>query len=143
MGPARANGFEHRSVPFRRWSELDIDGRGRRADGRRCPYVGIATTSHNTAATTQAVVDSSTVTTAAPAPPPQNQSPTVALTAPANGASYTAPASVALTASAADSDGSIARVEFYAGDDPPQLGCERAVQLHLVVSAGRDVVLPR
>ncbi|WPV67923.1 glycosyl hydrolase family 18 protein [Chitinophaga sp. LS1] len=44
-----------------------------------------------------------------------NKAPTVSLTAPASGASYTAPASVSITASAADADGSIAKVEFYNG----------------------------
>ena len=49
--------------------------------------------------------------TAAPAP---NVAPVVALTAPAGGARFTAPATIALAADASDSDG-IARVEFYAG----------------------------
>jgi acid phosphatase type 7 len=44
-----------------------------------------------------------------------NVAPTVSLTAPANGASFTAPASIVLAASAADSDGTIARVEFFNG----------------------------
>jgi beta-glucanase (GH16 family) len=44
-----------------------------------------------------------------------NAAPTVSLTSPAAGASYTAPASLTLTASAADSDGSVAKVEFYQG----------------------------
>ena len=44
-----------------------------------------------------------------------NNSPSVAITAPANNASYTAPASISITASASDSDGSIAKVEFYNG----------------------------
>ncbi|KAB8314751.1 chitinase [Tolypothrix campylonemoides VB511288] len=44
-----------------------------------------------------------------------NQAPTVALTSPANGASFTAGATVALAASAADADGSVARVEFFRG----------------------------
>jgi acid phosphatase type 7 len=44
-----------------------------------------------------------------------NAAPTVSLTAPGNGSSYTAPASIALSASAADSDGSVARVEFFNG----------------------------
>lgn len=43
-----------------------------------------------------------------------NRPPTVSLTAPASGTIYTAPASITLTANAADRDG-IARVEFYAG----------------------------
>lgn len=41
--------------------------------------------------------------------------PTVALTAPAEGDTYTAPATVNLTADAADSDGAVTRVEFFAG----------------------------
>ncbi|MHB8915904.1 MAG: S8 family peptidase, partial [Thiobacillus sp.] len=44
-----------------------------------------------------------------------NQPPTVALTSPANNASFTAPATIALTATASDADGTIAKVEFYQG----------------------------
>lgn len=44
-----------------------------------------------------------------------NVAPTVAITAPADNASMTAPASFTITANAADTDGSIARVEFYQG----------------------------
>ena len=76
-------------------------------------YVGIATTSHNTAATTKAVLDTFKISSALP--PASNTAPTVSLTAPASGATYAAPASVPLTATATDSDGSIARVEFYSG----------------------------
>jgi hypothetical protein len=46
---------------------------------------------------------------------PPNQAPTVALTAPTAGTSVTWGQSVTLTATAADSDGTVARVEFYAG----------------------------
>ncbi|MDP5172660.1 MAG: Ig-like domain-containing protein, partial [Bacteroidia bacterium] len=42
--------------------------------------------------------------------------PTVSLTAPANNATYTVGANVSLTATAADSDGSIAKVEFFRGN---------------------------
>lgn len=42
-----------------------------------------------------------------------NQAPSVTITAPANGATYTAPASFTVTASASDPDGQLARVEFY------------------------------
>ena len=45
----------------------------------------------------------------------QNQPPTVSLTAPANGATFTAPASITISANAADADGTIARVDFYNG----------------------------
>jgi hypothetical protein len=44
-----------------------------------------------------------------------NAPPTVALTAPANHAVFAAPASVTLTAVAADADGTIARVQFFNG----------------------------
>jgi phosphatidylserine/phosphatidylglycerophosphate/cardiolipin synthase-like enzyme len=43
-----------------------------------------------------------------------NAAPAVSLTSPANGASFAAPASVSVTADAADTDGTIARVEFFA-----------------------------
>ncbi|MBO0930591.1 cellulase family glycosylhydrolase [Fibrella aquatilis] len=48
-------------------------------------------------------------------PPPGNQAPTVALSSPANNATFTAPATVALTANAADADGTVAKVEFFSG----------------------------
>ena len=44
-----------------------------------------------------------------------NQPPTVYLDSPTNGSQHSAPANIALSASANDSDGSIARVEFYQG----------------------------
>ncbi len=44
--------------------------------------------------------------------PPPNQPPVVALTAPANGATFTAPATVNVAATASDPDGSVVRVEF-------------------------------
>jgi hypothetical protein len=42
-----------------------------------------------------------------------NQDPTVSLTAPANGASFAAPASISYAADAADSDGNVSKVEFF------------------------------
>ena len=48
-------------------------------------------------------------------PPPSNQPPTVSLTSPANGASFTLPTKISLAATAADADGSVARVEFFNG----------------------------
>ncbi len=44
-----------------------------------------------------------------------NVLPTVSVTAPANNASFAAPATVTINANAADSDGSITKVEFYQG----------------------------
>jgi len=47
---------------------------------------------------------------------PSNVSPTVSITSPANGAVFTVGANITVTANAADSDGAIARVEFYRGN---------------------------
>ena len=47
--------------------------------------------------------------------PGANVPPTVAMTAPANAASFNAPASITVTATASDTDGSISKVEFFAG----------------------------
>jgi len=44
-----------------------------------------------------------------------NKAPAVAITAPASGTTYVAPATAYLTANASDSDGTIAKVDFYAG----------------------------
>jgi regulation of enolase protein 1 (concanavalin A-like superfamily) len=73
-------------------------------------YVGLEVTSHDPAQAATAVFDNVTVRI-----PAANQSPTVSLTAPANGATFIAPASIALAATATDVDGTIERLEFYAG----------------------------
>jgi hypothetical protein len=52
---------------------------------------------------------------APPPPTPPNQPPTVSLTSPTNGAIFIAPAKISLAATAADPDGSVARVEFFSG----------------------------
>jgi hypothetical protein len=44
-----------------------------------------------------------------------NQPPAVSLSAPANGATFTAPASITVSATASDTDGTIARVDFFHG----------------------------
>ena len=46
---------------------------------------------------------------------PVNKGPTVSLTAPGNSAVFDAPATIALTATATDDDGTVAMVEFYNG----------------------------
>jgi chitodextrinase len=50
--------------------------------------------------------------------PAKNQPPTVTLTAPANGATFTAPATVNMSATASDPDGNVARVEFLINGSP-------------------------
>jgi len=47
--------------------------------------------------------------------PAANINPTVSITAPANNANYTAPATVAITATASDADGTVSKVDFYNG----------------------------
>lgn len=75
-------------------------------------YVGIAVTSHNVSAATTAVLDNLQITQSQP---PGNQPPAVSLTSPTQGATFTAPATVSLAATASDADGSVSRVDFYAG----------------------------
>jgi regulation of enolase protein 1 (concanavalin A-like superfamily) len=78
-------------------------------------HVGIAATSHTPYASTTVKADNYSLaqTAPAPAPPPPNAPPVVSLAT--NGTSFTAPASVALTANASDAENQLARVEFYAG----------------------------
>jgi len=54
-------------------------------------------------------------TTSAPVAVTVNALPTVSLTSPTNGATFTAPATIPLTAAALDSDGTITKVEFFHG----------------------------
>ena len=65
-------------------------------------------TDNSGASTTSAAV--SIAVNAAP-----NQPPTVSITSPANGSTFTAPATVTLTANASDPDGSVSKVEFFQG----------------------------
>ncbi len=44
-----------------------------------------------------------------------NKAPTVSITSPTNGATFTAPASITLAANATDADGTVTRVDFYQG----------------------------
>ena len=74
---------------------------------------GLAVTSHDRRVLSQATFSSASV--AAAALPPPNQPPSVTLTAPANGTTFTTPAGVALAAAAGDPDGTVARVDFFAG----------------------------
>jgi regulation of enolase protein 1 (concanavalin A-like superfamily) len=74
--------------------------------------VGIAVTAHSTSRLTTASVSDVRVTSAG-----SNQPPSIQLTAPQNGDVFTAPASIALGATASDPDGSVARVDFYSGSN--------------------------
>jgi len=49
----------------------------------------------------------------------RNEPPGVALTAPADGTAYYAPAAITLSATATDADGMVTKVEFYQGTTPP------------------------
>ena len=77
--------------------------------------VGLAVSSHNNSAVATATFDNVTVTADGGTPPPQNAPPTVAMASPANGATFTAPATIQLSANAGDSDGSVSQVDFFAG----------------------------
>ena len=77
----------------------------------RTVYVGLAVTSHNTRRAATATFTNVSVATVQP----DNQPPTVTLIAPASNTTYTAPATINFQATASDSDGTIARVDFYAG----------------------------
>jgi regulation of enolase protein 1 (concanavalin A-like superfamily) len=79
-------------------------------------YVGLAVTSHSpyayaTAAFSNVTVSAGPVTTLSEG----NQPPTVSLVSPLNLASFWAPATIGITATASDPDGGVAVVEFYAG----------------------------
>jgi len=72
-------------------------------------YVITAKATDNAGAATTSSAVTITVTT------PNNQAPTVSLTAPTNNANYNAPASITISANAADADGSVSKVDFYNG----------------------------
>jgi regulation of enolase protein 1 (concanavalin A-like superfamily) len=74
---------------------------------------GMGVTSHATSVLATGRFDNVAVETSAN--PLPNAPPTVSLTAPTAGQAFTAPATIALAAAASDSDGTVARVEFYSG----------------------------
>jgi hypothetical protein len=73
-------------------------------------YVGLAVTSHNISARATDSFSNVAVTV-----PSSNQVPTVSLTSPTSGQTFTAPASITLNANASDADGSVSKVDFYQG----------------------------
>ena len=77
--------------------------------------IGLGVSSHVAGTNASATFDNVTVTPVNAPPPPPNTPPAVTLTSPAGGASFTAPATISLGAAASDSDGTIAKIDFYAG----------------------------
>ncbi|MES2594544.1 MAG: Ig-like domain-containing protein [Verrucomicrobiota bacterium] len=73
---------------------------------------GTGTTTSSSAGVTAGTLTNGPLWTVG-APVTTNGAPTVTLTAPADGSSMAAPANVTLTADASDTDGSIAKVEFF------------------------------
>jgi chitinase len=66
------------------------------------------------------------------------------MTSPANGATFTAPANLTLTANASDTDGSVAKVEFYNG--PTLLGTKTTAPYSIAwnnVAAGNYTLTAR
>ena len=76
--------------------------------------------------------DTGSVVTVAMTGTSSNLPPVVSLTAPTNGASYTAPAAFSLAAAASDSDGTVSRVEFY--QDGTLLGQDTSAPFGLAVT---------
>ena len=74
--------------------------------------VGLAVSSHVSGVNATGTFDNVTVAAGGTT---SNVPPTVSLTSPSNGATYTAPANISLAATASDSDGSVTKVDFYSG----------------------------
>ena len=73
-------------------------------------YVGLAVTSHNSGTAATARVDNLAILA-----PSGNTPPVVTLTSPASGATFSAPATINMTATASDPQNQLARVEFLNG----------------------------
>jgi hypothetical protein len=74
-------------------------------------YVGLAVTSRNVSTATTAVIDNFRVTGGATG----NQPPAVSITTPTAGATFTAPATVTIAATASDPEGRMQSVDLYVG----------------------------
>src|SRR5205823_7111387 len=97
------------SADGRAWTSIGTDSV---AMANAVVYVGLAVTSHSASQSTVASADNLTIAQPSPGP---NQPPTIALTGPASGAVFTAPANITISASAADPEHRLDHVEFYAG----------------------------
>ncbi|MDQ3486151.1 MAG: Ig-like domain-containing protein, partial [Acidobacteriota bacterium] len=82
-------------------------------------YVGLAVSSHVTTSLATAVFDNVSIRSVGAGepepPPPSNVAPSVTVTAPVSGTTFIAPAATTVSAAASDSDGTVVRVDFYAG----------------------------
>jgi len=78
--------------------------------------VGLAVASHSKTASVSASLTDVSLNGTAVGAPVLNTPPTVSMNSPGAGAAFTAPAAISLGATAADSDGSIAKVDFYSGN---------------------------
>ncbi|HXW04604.1 MAG TPA: Ig-like domain-containing protein [Vicinamibacterales bacterium] len=74
-------------------------------------YVGLAVTSRSVSKTARATFSNVAVSPLSG----DNQPPTVSISSPASGTSFTDPSSITITAAASDSDGTVSRVAFYSG----------------------------
>ncbi|HKQ25718.1 MAG TPA: PQQ-dependent sugar dehydrogenase [Burkholderiales bacterium] len=95
--------------------ERDIGAANQNANGRRYSFSNWSdgmTASHTISTPPANTTYTATFTDTGPV---NNQAPTVSLTAPANGASGTVGTPITLSATAADSDGSVTKVEFFDG----------------------------
>ena len=98
----------YRSTDGTRWSLVGSD----RISMASTVYVGVALSSHDAA---QRATAAFTNLTARRLTTGTNQPPTVSMTGPSAGATFTEPARFTMTATASDTDGTIAKVEFYRG----------------------------
>jgi regulation of enolase protein 1 (concanavalin A-like superfamily) len=97
----------YQSADGRAWTMIGSDSIPMTAN----VYVGIAVTSHNAGEATTAVVDNLRITEASV---PDNRPPTVSLTSPSAGQTFTSPASFTVSAQATDGDGRVVSVDFFA-----------------------------
>jgi regulation of enolase protein 1 (concanavalin A-like superfamily)/phosphatidylserine/phosphatidylglycerophosphate/cardiolipin synthase-like enzyme len=76
-------------------------------------FAGLAVCAHNSGLLATASFDNVSVTPAGG--PPPNVPPSITLTSPTNGATFTAPANITISANASDGDGAVTRVDFFNG----------------------------
>ena len=68
-----------------------------------------------------------------------NAKPTTSITSPVNGAVFSAPATIQITAAAADADGTVTRLDFNAGNQFLYIAIIESLDVHVAERSGRDV----